>query len=99
MNRVNDDEARLNAQCKHPEFDASVGVARMEDTGEFNAEITIKCRACGMPFQWLGLEPGIDTQGARVSVDGIEARIAICPFGSRPNPMQRMMFNIAKFDG
>lgn len=85
--------------CKHEDFHAKVGVARLEDSGGFMAEITIKCAQCGLPFQFLGLPPGLDMQGATVGIDGLEARIAIVPQGSRPNPLQRMAFSINKFDG
>lgn len=84
--------------CKHENFHAKVDIDRLEDTGQFMAGITVKCTQCNKPFQFLGLEPGVDTGGARVSVDGLEARIAICPEGARPNPLQRMSFNINRFD-
>lgn len=87
------------ADCKHMNFEAKVGVARLEDVGGFMAEIRIHCADCMQPFQFLGLEPGCDTQGARVSVDGLEANIAIVPQGSSPNPLQRMAYSIGKFDG
>lgn len=86
-------------KCEHHNFKAAVKVARLEDTKQFVAEIVIGCSDCGRPFQFLGLEPGVDTQGARVSMDGLEANIAICPEGARPSPIQRMAFNINKFDG
>ena len=85
--------------CKHLNFHASVGVARLEDTGGFMAEIRVECADCKMPFQFLGLEPGLDMQGARVSIDGLEANIAICPRGEKPSPLQRMAFGVRKFDG
>lgn len=85
--------------CAHKDFHAEVHVIRLEDTGGFMAEITVKCTQCGIPFQFRGLEPGLDTHGARVSIDGLEARIAICPQGSRPSPLQRMAFNVNKFEG
>lgn len=85
--------------CEHHNFAAQVNVARLEDTKQFMAEITVKCAECGRPFQFLGLAPGLDTQGATVSVDGLEARIAISPEGAKPNPMQRMAFGVSKFDG
>ena len=84
------------AMCQHEDFVAKVGVARLEDTGGFMAEITINCSQCGLPFQFLGLKPGIDTQGATISLDGLEARIAIVPEGSRPNPGQRMAFGVTR---
>jgi len=85
--------------CKHLNFGAHVKVARLENIGQFMAEITVECTDCNTPFQFLGLEPGLDLQGARVSIDGLEANIAICPQGAKPSPLQRMAFNINKFDG
>lgn len=85
--------------CEHKNFAAKVRVARLEDSGRFMAEIRITCQDCGKPFQFLGLEPGLDLDGARVSIDGLEANIAICPEGARPSPLQRMAFNVTKFDG
>lgn len=85
--------------CKHIQFDAKVAVARLEDLGQFMAEIRISCLDCGTPMQFLGLQPGLDLQGARVSIDGLEANIAIVPQGTTPNPMQRMAYNVGRFDG
>ncbi len=67
--------------CKHEDFKANVAVARLEDSGRFVAEITIVCTQCDTPFRFLGLKTGFDTSGARINVDGTEARIAICPVG------------------
>ena len=80
--------------CEHKDFRAKVGVARLEDTKQFMAEITISCADCGLPFQFLGLEPGLDTHGARMSLDGLEANIAIVPQGAVPNPLQRMAYGV-----
>ena len=44
--------------CKHMNFEASVNVARIEDKGRFMAEIHIRCKDCGTPFQFMGLKPG-----------------------------------------
>lgn len=76
--------------CEHKEFHAKVNVIRFEDSGRFMAEITVRCSQCGEPFQFLGLEVGLHVDGARVSVDGLEANIAICPKSARPTPLQRM---------
>jgi hypothetical protein len=74
-------------------------IAFLEDSGGFMAELKIFCSVCDKPFQFLGLEPGLDLQGARVSIDGLEANIAITPEGVRPNPFQRISYNINKFNG
>lgn len=84
--------------CKHEQFMADVAVNRFEDTGGFMAEVRIKCSQCELPFEFLGLEPGYDNQGARVSLDGQEALLAIVPKGARPNPLQRLSYGIKRFD-
>lgn len=80
-----------SAPCKHLNFDADVRIARMEDTGRFVAEIRIKCLDCGVPMQFMGLEPGFNFDGATVSLDGLEANIGIHPQGVRPTPLQGLM--------
>ena len=87
------------SDCKHEQFKADVKVARLEDSGGFVAEITIHCSQCMTAFEFLGLNPGMDTQGASVSIDGREAHLAICPTGTKPNPLQRMGYRIEKIDG
>ncbi|WP_236209929.1 hypothetical protein [Pseudomonas tohonis] len=77
--------------CKHENFSAAVGVARIEDTGRFLAEIRVTCQDCGVPMQFMGLQPGLNYDGATVSLDGLEARIGIHPQGQRPNPLQSLL--------
>lgn len=78
-------------ECKHMNFKAHVAVARLEDSGKFQAEVTIHCLECGTPMQFLGLPPGLKLSGAAVSVDGLEARLAICPQGAQSSPLQEMI--------
>lgn len=82
--------------CDHHNFHVDAKINRLEDTHQFVVDITIKCIDCGKPFQFLGLEAGIDLQGAKCSIDGLEARIAITPQGVKPNPLQRMAFGISE---
>lgn len=75
-------------------FATSVGVARLEDKlggaiTSFNLEIRIHCADCGQKFQFPRLEPDMDREGARCSLDGLEAGIATSPEGLRPNPSRR----------
>lgn len=89
------------SDCKHEDFDASVGVGRLTETEGgpvtgYMADIRLQCKQCGLPFEFLGLQPGLDTQGATVSIDGQEAHIAIAPKGARPNPLHRMGFGIRR---
>jgi hypothetical protein len=77
--------------CEHQNFDATVRVARIEDAGRFMAEVQVKCADCGVPMQFMGLEPGLNFDGATVSLDGLEMSVGIHPKGERPNPMQKLM--------
>ncbi|TIR78836.1 MAG: hypothetical protein E5X15_10485 [Mesorhizobium sp.] len=76
--------------CKHMNFGASVAVNRLEDTGRFMADVTIRCADCNEPFQFIGLEPGLKMNGATVSIDGLEARLAISPNSQAMSPLERM---------
>lgn len=77
--------------CKHMQFRADVAVARLEDSGRFNAEIKIECADCHLPFQFVGLPLGLDLGGACMSIDGQQARLAIVPVGSEPNPLDKAL--------
>lgn len=86
-------------QCQHMNFGANVSVGRITKSegapvDYFTADVRIKCADCGLPFQFLGLEAGMDTQGARVSVDGLEARLAVCPQGAELSPFDRVIVRI-----
>lgn len=80
-----------NTPCAHHSFEAHCAVARLEDSGRFMLEVKVQCAECGTPFQFKGLEPGLNLDGATVSLDGLEANLAICPQGARPTPMQGLM--------
>ena len=80
-----------SGSCKHKEFKAIVNVTHLQDSGKFVAEISIKCVQCGTPFQFMGLPPGVNFDGATVSLDGKEVCIGIRPEGSTPNPLQQLL--------
>ena len=85
--------------CEHEDFGASVKVARITDAEgkptSFMAEVRVQCAQCRREFQFLGLQPGLDLQGARVSIDGLEANLAICPQGEQPSALDRIAVNFA----
>lgn len=88
----------MSEGCKHERFNACVNVIRLTESEGgpvigFTADVTITCE-CGVRMQFLGLEPGQDLHGARVSLDGFEARLALSPEGVIPNPFQRIAYNI-----
>jgi hypothetical protein len=73
--------------CQHKDFAATVDVYRLEDSGRFSADVRITCTECGTPFRFIGLPAGLDLNGAAVSVDGCEARLAIAPKGDVVTPL------------
>jgi len=81
----------MNSVCKHNEaHNARVEINYMEDTGDFQACVFIECAKCGKPFQFLGLPLGLSLVGAAMSVDGVEARLAIAPVGAVPHPLAQV---------
>ena len=76
-------------KCKHEAFHVAANIHGFEDTGGFLAEIRINCRQCGHPFQFMGLELGLNLNGAAMDVDGQEARLAIAPVGEIPQPLDK----------
>ena len=70
--------------CEHNEFNATVVTNRVldENTKElvrFNVELKVWCSQCGMSLRFLGLPAGLDLDGASVSLDASEVRLAALP--------------------
>lgn len=66
-------------KCEHKGFAANVAVNRLQDSGGFAADITIKCAQCQLPFQFLGLPGGLSPDRPTTSADLTEARMPIAP--------------------
>ncbi len=81
-------------ECKHMQFKADVRVARLEDSGRFMAEVRIHCSECGLPFEFQGLPAGLNLNGAAVSVDHLEANLAIAPQGSKPTTLDMIGYAV-----
>ena len=73
-----------------------IKVNRLEDIGKFTADVTVHCFDCKIPFQFLGLFPGVDFNGARVSIDGHEAHLAIAPDGTQTTALELMGIGLYK---
>ena len=81
--------------CEHLNFAANVAVNRLTkgDGGpvtSYLADVRIHCADCGRAMQFLGLPAGIDTGGASLSVDGLEARLGLCPQGQALSTLDRI---------
>lgn len=71
-------------QCEHPDFEAWVEVNRLTDTEGgpvtgYSADIKVNCKACRLPFRWVGLPAGLSPGQPMVSVDGLELRVPLAP--------------------
>lgn len=84
------DKEEKQAACPHESFMANVAVGRLQ-AGEggpvtrFSADVRIECVDCGVQMKFVGLPMGVDLNGAAVSIDGKEARLACFP-ENRPHP-------------
>jgi len=84
--------------CEHKDFEAKVEISRLEDIGRFAADVTIHCKDCNLPFQFLGLPGGLNLEGPAVSVDATEARLAIVPYGEAPTILDGIKgFSLSSF--
>jgi hypothetical protein len=70
--------------CEHKDFAANVAVNRMEDSGRFMADVTVRCKDCDLPFQFFGFPIGLDFDGVTISPDATEVRLPIVPYGEAP---------------
>lgn len=78
----------MNEPCQHKAFFCDCTVNRLEDVGRFNVDVRVRCEQCGVPFRFIGLPCGSDLNGAAVSIDGTEARLAIAPKGEVVTPLE-----------
>ncbi|SRR6266446_3962516 len=80
-------------KCEHEFLEASVNVSCLHE-GEggpvhrWQADVRIVCRMCQLPFRFIGLPAGVDLDGAAVSIDGQEARLAVAPKGHVLTPLE-----------
>lgn len=65
-----------------------VKINYMEDTGQFMADVSIRCAQCGQPFRFLGLPLGLNMGGATMDIDGLQARLAVAPADRTMHPME-----------
>lgn len=83
------DREMARVTCVHEHFVANVDVDRLVEMSglRYAADVRIRCAQCGKPFRFLGLPLGLDMNGAAVSFDGTEARLAIEPLDEPLPPL------------
>lgn len=72
--------------CSHADFEANVGVHRLQDTGTFVAEVSVRCAQCKLPFSFTGLPLAISTSRACINIDATVVTMPIEP-GPKPIPV------------
>lgn len=65
--------------CPHENFHADMKCIRIEDRGEFVAEISVRCVQCDTAFRFTGLPTMITTQQPCVSTFGDTASLPMMP--------------------
>ncbi len=75
----------MNENCEHPNFLTRCLVNRIPDreSMRFVAEIRIICSTCKAKFRFKGLPLGVLFEGAAMTPDGFEAKLAVEPTGER----------------
>ena len=75
--------------CKHLQFESKINVTRLTsdndpkgDPTSYMAEVHIRCADCMEPFLFRGLSRGLAVDGAAMSFDEDEARLAILPMST-----------------
>lgn len=81
--------------CSHENFvvDAKVGRLTESDNSDkvigYSCDVKVKCKDCGLPFEWIGLPHGMNPDTPTVSLSNLELRARIKPttdtFNINPN--------------
>ena len=75
--------------CEHNDFEAFVGVHRLADQEggpirRYTADVKIRCKACGLPFRFLGVDRGMSFSQPMASFHGDELRAPLAPAPDAP---------------
>lgn len=86
--------------CPHMNFQVEADVHRLTKTENgpvtgYMADLRIRCVDCGRRFQFIGLPAGMNMSGATVSIDALEAHLAICPQGEDPSVLDKIAVHFA----
>lgn len=73
---------------------AAAHIQFAQDVGRYILSVAVLCDACGKRFRFLGAQPGIDFDGVRASVDGLELHVGIAPNGEPVPPVPVKGFGI-----
>lgn len=73
----------MTGDCQHEQFAACVEVQRLARAdgkiGNYLADITVSCAACGVPFHFIGPECGLSFLNPTTSVGATTLHAPIAP--------------------
>ncbi len=82
------------SDCNHADFEAQVDVTRLMDSGNYAADVSIKCAHCSKKFCFIGAPAGLSFVRPMVNVDGTQLRCPIEPEGDEKKLHTRLRFEI-----
>ena len=71
--------------CKHMNFETGAKVGRLHEEGKpemitgYRLDLIVRCKDCGLPFEFVGLPGGYHPGQPTVNIDGTELRCPITP--------------------
>lgn len=71
------------SDCQHEVFNVQARVGRLTNENHlvtnYTMEVSVKCVNCGLPFNFKGVECGLNSSKPTMSPDGLELRAPIEP--------------------
>ena len=80
-------------------FETGAKVARLHEEGKpevisgFRLDLIVKCKDCGLPFEFVGLPGGYSILSPTTNIDGTELR---CPITPSTDPVEHAKTFISK---
>lgn len=77
--------------CKHLNFETESKVGRLFEEGKpdvitgYRLDLVVRCKDCGLPFEFIGLPGGYHFNAPTVNIDGTELR---CPMKLSTDPVE-----------
>lgn len=71
--------------CQHMNFETEAKVARLFEEGKpevitgYRLDLIVRCKECGLPFEFVGLPGGYNVFSPTINIDATELRCPIKP--------------------
>lgn len=77
--------------CQHLNFETGAKVARLHEDGRpevitgYRLDLVVRCKECGLPFEFVGLPGGYNMLSPTANIDATELR---CPIQPSTDPVE-----------